>query len=192
MPVVTLSRNANRRSIQATDAVFADARNATTGSVLGSGSDRIETSTGFIISRYFVSWDTSSIPANSVINSASILMLRTSTLTNDDAITLQVISTTWNGSDALVGDNYNDVGLAAIYGSTLVSALSTTVDTEVTLSASGISDITLGSTTAFAFNSERDTNNNPPTGTNIVGLNDFRLKIDYTPAADDVAGFFLT
>jgi hypothetical protein len=126
-------------------------------------------------SRFFMGFDTSSIPNNATIQSAKIKVYVVSR-SGTDPETLNVVAMSSGNPESLATTDYVNAG-STIFGSLAYADASTSAYNEITLNASGIAAISLTGITKLAFRTTRDINNTTPTVDQAGGNS---LNIDHS------------
>jgi len=125
--------------------------------------------------RFFMGFDTASLPDDAVISDAKIRVYIVSR-SGSDAETLNVVSMTSGDPTSLVTTDYVNVG-ATSFGTLSFGSAATSAYNDIELNASGIAAISLISTTKFAFRTTRDINNTTP---NVDQSSGNSLNIDHS------------
>lgn len=165
---------------------WATVRGASTGTVGGTESDqRVSSdfqSPNYWIDRFFLWFDTSSIPANATVNSAIVKLYFYSTAaSNINTITFHLVPATM-ASNTLVSGDFNNLTFSS-KGSIAYTSISDAAYNNITLDTAAV---TLGSQTKLAVITSRDLNNSAPTGRNERSIQEDTeanppiLTLDYT------------
>lgn len=161
--------------VNATDATWSTARNATSG--VASVSDTNERpglcsqfSPPYYIYRGFFNFDTSGIADTDEI-SAGVLSLSgngVATL-NADTCSLQIVAATPAGTNTLVGGDFDNIG-STVFATMTFANWVTTNNTynDFTLDANGRANISKTAVSSFGARNSRDTGNTAPTGQNAI------------------------
>jgi hypothetical protein len=113
------------------------------------------------INRYFLNFDTSTIPLNANIISASLLLVGAGTTINTNSESIAVVSNAMSGNTPLTGD-WGNIG-ATSFGSVAVASWNNPGNNSITLNGSGLAQITKGGKTKLALRTSGDISNTPPT-----------------------------
>lgn len=151
-------------------------------------------------SRFFMGFDTSSIPENATITAAKIKVYVVSR-TGTDAETLNVVSMTAGDPTSLVGGDFVNFGTTS-FGTLAYGSATTSAYNDISFNASGIAAISTTGTTKLCFRTTRDINNTAPTvdqpGGNFLAIDHSSasgaanlLKLEVTYTVPDNGGSFL-
>jgi hypothetical protein len=176
----------NDATIYATGAAYADAHDATTGTVsVASVNLVIGQNVVYAVYRFFLPFDTSDLPDTATVSAATLsLWGKTDVSTTDFDVT--VVS--YSGSNPAVGDDYDTFGTTT-WGSFNTSTFSVGAYNTISLNATGLSNISKTGTTLLGLRSSKDISNTAPTGDEVVYFasadtadvtNDPKLDVTYS------------
>lgn len=114
------------------------------------------------IQRTVMLFDTSSLTASAVISTAVLSIYGQNNYSGLGSVAVQMISCTPASDSNLVAGDYNTMG-STTFGNIAAGSFSTSAYNDVTLNASGISNISLTNISKFAAINDWDYTNTPPT-----------------------------
>jgi hypothetical protein len=160
--------------IEATSTVYATAWDATTGTVVSTTTTfkvgQYFSSPNYKIERGFVYFDTSAIPDDATITSATLKLYgQTDSSATDFLITIQNGQPTYP-RDPLVETDYNKTYYSGNGGSLTTVGFSTTGYNNITLNATGLTWINKTGTTKLCLRSDREIAGTTPTGLEYVAV----------------------
>ena len=167
------SADANDGSVVATDATWTTVRNASTGSVDDMPSElTCQVSTGYNITRPFVSWDTSVVGTDTISSLIISMSGVGSSASDEDTTDTDIVAATPANPQVIAAGDFDQVGSVAL--ATLATANFTgTNETYYAWSAmsqAGIDLVNGSGFTTYAFRNSRDTDNSAPAGFNRVRM----------------------
>jgi hypothetical protein len=136
----------------------------------------------YFIRRIFIPIDTSAIPMNATINSASLYFTPLSYQGNTNSTTANLVQTTQASTSSLDSADYDNVGSTS--GGSISMTFTDGVQVNFALNATGIGFIVKKGITKIGLRVSRDIDNSAPTGLNQtqmnVGGSNYFLRINYT------------
>jgi hypothetical protein len=173
-------------SINQSNATYATARNATTGTVDNNGSIvSLQTSFSggtYFIRRVFLPIDTTSIPGSATIDSATLYFKISNFQGNADTSSVNLVQSTQTSVSSLATGDYDNIGASS--GGSVSMSFSNNTTHSITLNSTGLGFINPGGNTLIALRSSLDLNSSTPTGLNQSTLTttstDHYLQIQYT------------
>lgn len=165
----------------ASNATYSTARGATTGAASGSFVGNEKISTTYYVYRTFTSIDTSSIPDDAVIESATLqIRLEGKDTTNDFTI---VLTGHTSASDTSLADgDFDNITLNSpteyANRTSNVSTYSNPQTHDFVLNASGITAINKTGYSKFCFRNSGDVDNTSPTARSYVGISNVVLTVN--------------
>lgn len=170
MPSLTFNTS-KEGSIEATNAAFATARAASSGTfTVNSGTCLC--STGFTIDRYGADFNTATLGGGATITAATIQVYFVSTnASNTDSSTFDIVGFTPADPANIVDGDYDQFGTTVFATKNLADITDAAYNT-FTLDANGLANISKTSYSSFGFRIGRDTVNSQPTGANRHDFHD--------------------
>lgn len=102
------------------------------------------------LDRVIILFDTSTLPANATITSASITIAAYGVITNMGSTTMELVSSNPASNTNIVAADYSTLGSTS-FASISQASISTSSPTVFTLNSSGISNISIGGISKFGF-----------------------------------------
>lgn len=173
----------------AQNATYSTARGATTGAASGSFVGNEKISSTYYVYRTFTSIDTSSIPDDAVIESATVrITLEGKDTTND--FTIALTGHTSASNTTLADADFDNITLNSptefASRSNNVSTYSNPQTHDFTLNSSGIAAISKSGYSKFCFRNSGDVDNTTPTARCYVGISNVVLTVNTA----EPSGFF--
>lgn len=126
----------------------------------------------YTITRTILTFDTSSIPNGSVIESATLELYKNATaVANADGSAICLVGSTPASNNAIVAGDFDQLGTTRLASDINYSSISTNAYFSMTLNATGLSSITKGGITRLGIRDKRDLDNLTPTGVNSIAIN---------------------
>lgn len=117
------------------------------------------------LNRAIILFDTSVIPANATITSASLILPPVSIQTNLGSTTIEIVSSNPASNSSITVTDYNTLGSTS-FASVAFASLSGSSTNTIPFNSSGIANISIGSVSKFGFVLGWDLTNTPPTWSN--------------------------
>lgn len=178
---------------------WATIRASTTGSVSANSLAMTTSKDGvtFYLGRFFIPFNTSSIPVGSVINSATISLYRDDAVrafSNTNTDTLELIPSSQSDPTTLATGDMDNISFST-KGS--VSMASTSNGAYFNFTLSDLTQVVAGGYTKLAVVAGRDYSNTAPTGDTFIGCqnaaaaNPPKIVVNYTPPSGSALMSFM-
>lgn len=193
--VVSPGRGRNQNS----NGDYATCRNASSASDVTADEGVIQAAAAYSILRYYAPFNLLSptsglpIPSGAQIVSAFIRLPGVATdFSNGDSDSIAIVASTQASPTALVQDDFDQVGSTA-FGTLALASYNTGGNNDITINASGLSNIQGGGYAKFAARmNTRDLGNSAPAGNNTVRFTTSGVLLSVTwndPITDDASYF---